>query len=47
VGCKRVIVTDGYFPVFNLPTVKLERGKNSRITEKGIDIDGTGRPNTT
>jgi hypothetical protein len=42
VGCKRVIVTDDYFPVFNLPTVKLETGTISRITETGIEIDGAG-----
>jgi len=40
IGCKRVIITDYYFPVFNQPNVSLETGKISKITDKGIEIDG-------
>ena len=40
VGCKRVIVSDDYFPVFNRCNVSLQTGKITRITEKGIVIDG-------
>lgn len=40
VGCKRVIITDDYFPVFNQSNVSLETGKIAKITEKGIEIDG-------
>ena len=40
IGCKRVIISDDYFPVFNLPQVSLETGKIAKITEKGIEIDG-------
>jgi cation diffusion facilitator CzcD-associated flavoprotein CzcO len=40
VGCKRVIITDDYFPVFLQDNVKLETGHIDRITEKGIVTDG-------
>lgn len=40
VGCKRVIITDDYFPVFNKENVSLETRAISRITEKGIEVDG-------
>lgn len=40
VGCKRVIISDDYFPVFNRENVSLETGKIDRITEKGIVTDG-------
>ncbi|KIV98102.1 hypothetical protein PV10_01788 [Exophiala mesophila] len=40
VGCKRVIISDDYFPVFARDNVKLETGKIDRITEKGIVTDG-------
>jgi cation diffusion facilitator CzcD-associated flavoprotein CzcO len=40
VGCKRVIITDDYFPVFKQDNVKLETGHIDRITEKGIVTDG-------
>lgn len=40
IGCKRVIITDDYFPVFLTDNVKLETGKIDRITDKGIVTDG-------
>ena len=40
VGCKRVIITDDYFPVFTRENVRLETGKIDRITEKGIVTEG-------
>ena len=40
VGCKRVIITDDYFPVFLRDNVKLETGKIDSITAKGIVTDG-------
>lgn len=40
VGCKRVIISDDYFPVFGRGNVKLETGKIDRITDKGIVTDG-------
>ena len=40
IGCKRVIITDDYFPVFLRDNVKLETGKIDRITDKGIVTDG-------
>ncbi|KAL2429410.1 FAD-binding monooxygenase ktnD [Exophiala dermatitidis] len=40
VGCKRVIISDDYFPVFLRDNVKLETGKIEMITEKGIVTDG-------
>ena len=40
IGCKRVIICDDYFPVFNRGNVRLETGKIDRITEKGIVTDG-------
>ena len=39
VGCKRVVISDDYFPVFNQPNVSLETGKISRITDKGIEVN--------
>jgi len=40
IGCKRVLISDDYFPVFLRDNVRLETGKIDRITEKGIVIDG-------
>jgi cation diffusion facilitator CzcD-associated flavoprotein CzcO len=40
IGCKRVIISDDYFPVFLRDNVKLETGKIDRISEKGIVTDG-------
>jgi cation diffusion facilitator CzcD-associated flavoprotein CzcO len=39
-GCKRVIASDDYFPVFNQEIVSLETRPISKITEKGIEVDG-------
>ena len=38
-GCKRVIISDDYFPVFLRDNVKLETGKIGKVTEKGIVTD--------
>lgn len=40
VGCKRVIITDDYFPVFLRDNVKLETGRIDKITANGIVTDG-------
>jgi len=40
IGCKRVIITDDYFPVFLRDNVKLETGKIDKITANGIVTDG-------
>lgn len=40
VGCKRVIISDDYFPVFLRDNVRLETGKIDKISEKGIVTDG-------
>lgn len=40
VGCKRVIITDDYFPVFARENVNLETGKIDRMTERGIVTEG-------
>ncbi len=40
IGCKRVIITDDYLPVFLRDNVKLETGKIDRITANGIVTDG-------
>ncbi|KAK5073177.1 hypothetical protein LTS08_004260 [Lithohypha guttulata] len=40
IGCKRVIISDDYLPVFSRDNVKLETGRIDRITEKGIVTDG-------
>lgn len=40
IGCKRVIITDDYFPVFLRDNVKLETGKIDKITAAGIITDG-------
>jgi cation diffusion facilitator CzcD-associated flavoprotein CzcO len=40
VGCKRVIISDDYFPVYNRENVRLDTGKIEKITEKGILSDG-------
>ncbi|KAF2751300.1 flavin-binding monooxygenase-like protein [Sporormia fimetaria CBS 119925] len=45
-GCKRVIITDDYYPALASPKTTLETRKIARVTETGIDVDdGTG--NTT
>ncbi|EXJ89692.1 hypothetical protein A1O3_02759 [Capronia epimyces CBS 606.96] len=40
VGCKRVIISDDYFPVFLQENVKLETRKIDRITAKGVVAGG-------
>ncbi|KAK5102411.1 hypothetical protein LTR70_000197 [Exophiala xenobiotica] len=40
IGCKRVIISDDYLPVFLRDNVKLETGHIDKITEKGIVTDG-------
>ena len=40
IGCKRVIISDDYFPVFLQGNVKLETGKIDKITATGITTDG-------
>ena len=40
IGCKRVIITDDYFPVFTRDNVKLETGKIDKITANGIVTEG-------
>lgn len=40
IGCKRVIISDDYYPVFLRENVKLETGKIDRISEKGIVTEG-------
>ncbi|TVY47797.1 FAD-binding monooxygenase [Lachnellula occidentalis] len=39
-GCKRVILSDDYFPALNLPHVKLETRPLQTITANGIKVDG-------
>lgn len=39
-GCKRVMISDDFFPAFNLSHVALEMGAIHRISEKGIVVDG-------
>jgi cation diffusion facilitator CzcD-associated flavoprotein CzcO len=41
-GCKRVIICDDYYPTLGRDNVYLETGRITRITEKGIEIDGKG-----
>lgn len=40
-GCKRVLLSDDYFPALARENVTLETGHIDRITEKGIVVDGT------
>lgn len=40
IGCKRVIISDDYLPVFLRDNVKLETGTIDKITEKGIQTEG-------
>jgi cation diffusion facilitator CzcD-associated flavoprotein CzcO len=40
IGCKRVIITDDYFPVFDQEFVSLETRPITQITERGIEIEG-------
>jgi hypothetical protein len=38
-GCKRVIVSDDYYPAIANPKTTLETNKIKRITEKGIELE--------
>ncbi|KKZ61326.1 hypothetical protein EMCG_04043 [[Emmonsia] crescens] len=40
VGCKRIIVSDDYFPIFQRDNVILETSPITQITENGIKVDG-------
>ncbi|KAH7310372.1 cyclohexanone monooxygenase [Rhexocercosporidium sp. MPI-PUGE-AT-0058] len=40
VGCKRVIITDDYFPTFTKPNVLLETTQIQEITPNGVMVDG-------
>ncbi|KAL5339466.1 hypothetical protein BJX70DRAFT_397667 [Aspergillus crustosus] len=39
-GCKRLILSDDYFPALNRENVDLETRRISRITETGIEVEG-------
>lgn len=40
IGCKRILITDDYFPVFLRDSVKLETRAIDKITEKGVVAEG-------
>ncbi|KAL2059946.1 hypothetical protein VTL71DRAFT_10101 [Oculimacula yallundae] len=40
VGCKRVIISDDYFPTFTKPNVQLETTTIQNITENGVSVEG-------
>ncbi|KAK3050258.1 hypothetical protein LTS18_012611 [Coniosporium uncinatum] len=39
-GCKRIIISDDYYPAIARDNVSLETRKIERITESGIDVEG-------
>lgn len=39
-GCKRIIISDDYYPTLALPHVSLHTSKISRITNSGIETEG-------
>ena len=39
-GCKRVLLSDDYFPAINKSHVRLETRKIERITTRGVLVDG-------
>ncbi|KAJ5777321.1 hypothetical protein N7520_000567 [Penicillium odoratum] len=41
-GCKRVIISDDYYPALARDNVSLETRKITRITKKGIEVDDCG-----
>ncbi|GAB7348768.1 hypothetical protein MBLNU459_g7497t1 [Dothideomycetes sp. NU459] len=41
-GCKRVIISDDYYPTLARDNVDLETSKISRVTEDGIETEGGG-----
>ncbi|KAK4942847.1 hypothetical protein LTR10_017423 [Elasticomyces elasticus] len=40
IGCKRIIISDDYFPVFQRDNARLETGRIDKITANGIVTDG-------
>ncbi|KAJ6145060.1 hypothetical protein N7470_008955 [Penicillium chermesinum] len=42
VGCKRVIISDDYYPALARDNVDLETRRILRMTEKGIEVEGAG-----
>jgi cation diffusion facilitator CzcD-associated flavoprotein CzcO len=40
IGCKRVIITDDYFPVFTKENVELETSTIQEITPNGVVVEG-------
>lgn len=43
-GCKRIIISDDYYPAINRSNVELENGAIERITADGIIVDGKEIP---
>lgn len=41
VGCKRIIISDDYFPAFNLPQVELETRAIDSISGNAVKVTGT------
>ncbi|KAJ5546612.1 hypothetical protein N7494_004197 [Penicillium frequentans] len=41
-GCKRVIISDDYYPALTRDNVSLETRPITRITERGIEVEGDG-----
>lgn len=39
-GCKRVIISDDYYPCLAQPNISLETRPISRITETGVEVEG-------
>lgn len=39
-GCKRVLISDDFFPALKLPNVSLETRQIHRITDQGIEVEG-------
>ena len=39
-GCRRIVISDDYYPMFTLDHVDLETSPIQEITEKGIRVDG-------
>jgi len=39
-GCKRIIISDDYYPAINRSNVELETGSIERVTAEGIIVDG-------
>ncbi|PQE20671.1 flavin-binding monooxygenase protein [Rutstroemia sp. NJR-2017a BBW] len=40
VGCKRVVISDDYYPTFRKENAKLETSPIREITKKGVKVDG-------